>query len=311
MSGNDVVVALTPGDPWGVGPEVAARAARGWTVRGASLVMYGPASVLETLDYGPWEARLVPEPPFQRPPRPGPSAWGGRIAMESLEAAVRDAMAGGVSAIVTGPVSKQSMHLAGWRYPGQTECLASLTGASHVAMMMANGCHRVVLATRHLPLRAVSSSLSIEGLVRLMALTHRELSAFLGRPPRLLVCGLNPHAGDGGLLGDEEQTLIAPAVREAVAEGCAAEGPVSAEEAFRRWGHDADIVIAMYHDQGVLPVKLLGLGGAVNVTLGLPIVRTSPGHGTAYSLAGTGKASEASMRAAMHWAVALARRRKA
>ena len=165
--------------------------------------------------------------------------------------------------------------------------------------------------SRHLPLRQVSSALHAADLVRLFALADRELTMLLGRRPRLLACGVNPHAGDGGLLGDEELLCIGPAVLEARGgKGVRHQrAGAPAEEAFLRWGSDADAVVAMYHDQGALPVKLLGLADAVNVTLGLPIVRTSPGHGTAFSLAGTGRASERSVLAAMRWAVALARKR--
>jgi len=294
----------------GIGPEVSIRAAHSFRVHGVRVILYGPESVWDGLPSArPWERMILPEPTIAPPTDRAPSAWGGTIAMESLEAAVRDAMAGQVDAVVTGPVSKQSMHLAGWKYPGQTELLAALTGAKDWAMMMAHGRHRVLLATRHIPLREVASSLNAEDLLRLVILADRELGALLGRRPCILVCGLNPHAGDGGLLGDEESTLIRPVVVEAVRQGCDARGPVSAEEAFLRWGAEVDVVIAMYHDQGVLPVKLLGIAHAVNVTLGLPMVRTSPGHGTAFSLAGTGKASERSVAAAMRWAVALARRK--
>lgn len=229
--------------------------------------------------------------------------------MEALEAAVRDALAGRVDAVVTGPVSKQSMHLAGRAYPGQTELLAELTNAQAWAMMLAHGRCRVVLATRHVPLKDVPSALASSDLPGLLLLVDRELEGLLGRRPRIMVCGVNPHAGEGGLLGHEEETLIAPSVAEAARRGCDARGPVSSEEAFVRWS-DADVVVAMYHDQGALPVKLRGLDDAVNVTLGLPVVRTSPGHGTAFSLAGTGRASHRSMATAMRWAVALARSRQ-
>ena len=230
--------------------------------------------------------------------------------MDSLEQALRDAAAGCVDAIVSAPVSKQSMHRAGWRFPGQTELLAERTGCTEWAMMLAHGQHRVILATRHLPLRDVPGALSRDGLVRTFHLANAELGAFLGRQPRILVCGLNPHAGDGGLLGEEEVTIIGPAVGDAARAGCQILGPVSAEEAFMQCGRHADVVVAMYHDQGALPVKLLGLEEAVNVTLGLPVVRTSPGHGTAYALAQTGSADHRSMLTALKWAVALARRRR-
>jgi 4-hydroxythreonine-4-phosphate dehydrogenase len=225
--------------------------------------------------------------------------------MDAVEAAVADAVCGRVQAIVTGPVSKESLHLAGRRLSGQTEILAELTKAKQYAMMLANGKHRVVLATRHMPLRTVASSLRTEKLRELFHLVDRSLTRFLQRRPRVLVCGLNPHAGDGTLLGDEEERIIAPAIDVAAAEGILIRGPVSGEEAFMTWGDAADVVIAMYHDQGAIPVKSLGLHRAVNVTLGLPIIRTSPGHGTAFQLVGTGRADERSFTTAMHWAVAL------
>ena len=226
--------------------------------------------------------------------------------MDALEAAVSDAVPGKILGVVTGPVSKESLHLAGWRFPGQTEILAALTHAEQWAMMLANGKRRVVLATRHIPLRDVSSSITTEALRALFLLVDRSLSRFLRRKPRLLVCGINPHAGDGGLFGDEEKTVIAPAIRSVANEGVRITGPVPGEAAFMMWGDSADVVIAMYHDQGAIPVKCLGLHRAVNVTLGLPIVRTSPGHGTAFPLVGTGRADPRSFLTAMHWAVAMA-----
>lgn len=311
MSGNHCTLALTPGDPQGIGPDVVVRAAVAFDMPRVELVLYGPASAWEghVAPSSPWRRVELPEPPYQRESLRAPSAWGGSVAMTSLEAAVRDAMAGTVSAVVTGPVSKQSIHLAGYAYPGQTEYLAALTAAQDWAMMLAHGRHRVLLATRHLPLRDVPDALRTDDLARLFLLADRELGMLLGRRPRILVCGLNPHAGDGGLVGKEEVTVITPAVAEAARQGCLIQGPVSAEEVFMRWGGGADVAIAMYHDQGALPVKLLGLGSAVNVTLGLPIVRTSPGHGTAFGLAGTGQASARSLGAALRWAVALVRRR--
>jgi 4-hydroxythreonine-4-phosphate dehydrogenase len=225
--------------------------------------------------------------------------------MDALQAAVSDAISGRILGVVTGPVSKESLHLAGWRFPGQTEILAALTNAKQWAMMLANGKHRVVVATRHIPLRDVASSITTGELRELFLLVDRTLSRFLRRRPRMLVCGLNPHAGDGGLLGDEEETVITPAIMSLANEGALIRGPVSAEEAFMTWGTMADVVIAMYHDQGAIPVKCLGLHRAVNVTLGLPIVRTSPGHGTAFSLAGTGRADARSFLTAMYWALAM------
>ncbi len=304
-------LAITPGDPLGIGPEIAAKALARWREEETKAVLYGPeeewARVAEHIgNTHHVDMVSLPSPSGRKPATPQASAWGGAVAMEALECAVRDAMEGVVDAVVTGPVSKQSMHLAGWRYPGQTELIAKLTGAEEYAMMLANGVHCAVLATRHVPIREVSSCLSVEGLVTLVLLVDRELRRLLKRQPRILVCGLNPHAGDRGLLGSEEREIIAPAMEAARGQGICIVGPISAEEAFMTWGRDGDVVIAMYHDQAAIPIKMLGLHSAVNVTLGMPVVRTSPGHGTAFSLVGTGRADEGSFLEAMKWATRLA-----
>jgi 4-hydroxythreonine-4-phosphate dehydrogenase len=283
-----------------------------WKIRDVQLALYGPEDLWERafsqrgIKDPPVSVVSLPLPASPPPMMAEPSPWGGAVAMDALEAAVNDAVSGAVLGVVTGPVSKESLHLAGWRFPGQTEILAALTNADQWAMMLANGKHRVVLATRHVPLRDVASGITTEGLRALFLLVDRALCRFLRRRPRIVVCGLNPHAGDGGLFGDEEERVITPAIASVTAEGALISGPVSGEEAFMTWGDKADVVIAMYHDQGAIPVKCLGLHRAVNVTLGLPIVRTSPGHGSAFSLVGTGRADERSFTTAMHWAVAMA-----
>jgi len=313
LSGKPGILALTPGDPSGIGPEIVAKSLARWKIGDVRLALYGPDEVWSgvlaeaELKLQSLEIISLPYPRQTRPKKPSPSAWGGIVAMEALEAAVSDAIIGKVMAVVTGPVSKGSMSLAGWNFPGQTELLAKLTEADEWAMMLANGKHRVVLATRHIRLGQVVENLNTDRLIALFVFVDRELRAILKKKPRILVCGVNPHAGDAGLLGDEEKKIIEPAVRAANCRGVDIVGPVSAEEAYSRWGEAADVVVAMYHDQGAVPVKLLGLHSAVNVTLGLPIVRTSPGHGTAFSLAGTGRADERSFLNAMRWAVALAR----
>jgi 4-hydroxythreonine-4-phosphate dehydrogenase len=312
LSGKPGTLALTLGDPAGIGPEIAVKAVMNWKIRDVQLALYGPESLWEKaftrlgVENPPVAVVPLPMPAASPSARAAPSRWGGMVAMGAIEAAVHDAISGTLMGVVTGPVSKESLHLAGWRYPGQTEILGALTNAEQWAMMLANGKHRVVLATRHIPLRNVASSITSEGLRALFLLVDRSLTRFLGRKPRIVVCGLNPHAGEGGLLGTEEETVIAPAIESASGCGVMVRGPVSGEEAFMTWGETADIVIAMYHDQGAIPVKSLGLHRTVNVTLGLPIVRTSPGHGTAFSLAETGRADERSFLTAMYWAVALA-----
>ncbi len=213
--------------------------------------------------------------------------------------------------MVTGPISKAAMHLSGYAYPGHTELLAERTGTPEVAMMLAGGAFRVVLATIHCALAEVPGRLTDEGLFRLLDLTCRALARDFGLArPRLGVAALNPHAGEGGMFGREEETVIAPAVRRAEAAGLTVQGPYPADTLF--WRHsqgEFDAIVAMYHDQGLIPLKLLHFMDAVNVTLGLPIIRTSVDHGTAYDLAGTGKAHPGSLKAAILMAGEMARRR--
>ena len=221
------------------------------------------------------------------------------------------ALKGKVAGLVTGPISKMALKMAGYAYPGHTELLREKTGAAEAAMMLAGGRFRVVLATTHLPLKEVSCHLSREGLIRLFALTCRSLKNDFGiAQPRLGVAALNPHASEGGLFGSEEMETIIPAVLEAHDQGLPVSGPFPADTLF--WRHsqgEFDAVCAMYHDQGLIPLKLLHFMDAVNVTLGLPIIRTSVDHGTAYDLAGTGKAHPGSLKAAIRLAAEIARRR--
>jgi 4-hydroxythreonine-4-phosphate dehydrogenase len=229
-----------------------------------------------------------------------------------LERAVAGALAGEFDAIVTAPVHKGVINDAGVPFPGHTEFLARLTGTPRVVMMLTSGELRVALATTHLPLRAVSAALSVDSLCATAAIVARDLARWWSiREPRLAVCGLNPHAGEGGHLGDEEQRVIAPAIERMRAQGIRASGPLPADTAFVPQvlaGFDA--VLAMYHDQGLPVVKHAGFERAVNVTLGLPIVRTSPDHGTAFDLAGTGRADRRSLAAAVELATRLAAQRR-
>lgn len=227
--------------------------------------------------------------------------------------AVDLALQGEVAGIVTGPISKAAMHLAGYPYPGHTELLAARTGAREVAMMLAGDGFRVVLATIHCPLREVAQRLSIDGLSRLIGLTQRSLQADFGMAePRIGIAALNPHASEGGLFGNEEAEIITPAIQQAQAAGISAAGPFPADTLFvRHQRGEFDAVVAMYHDQGLIPLKLLYFGQAVNITLGLPIIRTSVDHGTAYELAGTGQADPGSLQAAIRLAALMARHRRA
>jgi len=242
-----------------------------------------------------------------------PSAAGGQAMVSYILTAVDMALNMEVAGIVTGPISKAALNLAGYRYPGHTELLAERTGAPEVAMMLAGGSFRVVLATIHCALSEVPDRLSFDALIRLFTLTLRALKNDFGiAQPSLGVAALNPHASEGGLFGDEEKEVIIPAVLEARGRGLAVSGPFPADTLF--WRHaqgEFDAICAMYHDQGLIPLKLLHFMDAVNVTLGLPIIRTSVDHGTAYDLAGTGDAHPGSLKAAIFMAAEMAGRRAA
>ena len=283
-------IAITAGDPAGIGPEIAAAAAADPRVLAVcEPVVYGPAA------------------PFTGPIGQ-PSAASGPAAYDTLVRAADDARAGRVDAIATAPVSKLAFSMAGLPWKGHTDLLGHLTGAPRVAMMFWSEPLRVVLATVHIPLGEVPAALTRETLDGIIDLTWRELPRFGGGPsPRLALAGVNPHAGESGVLGGEEGRTLEPAVAAARARGIDIEGPFPGDTVFLRASRGAfDAVIACYHDQGLIPVKLLAFGDSVNVTLGLPIIRTSVDHGTAYDIAGRGVAEPGSMVAATLLAARLA-----
>jgi 4-hydroxythreonine-4-phosphate dehydrogenase len=230
-------------------------------------------------------------------------AEAGRFAGQAIEEAARLALAGEVDAIVTGPVHKQALHLAGYRYPGVTEFLGHLAGDVPVAMMLAAGGLRVVLVTTHLPLRDVPAALTTERIVQTGRIAADALRRWWGiAAPRLALCALNPHAGEGGLFGDEDDRVLRPA-----AQALGAAGPLPADTVFvKALRGEFDAVLAPYHDVGMTAVKVAGFGTGVNVTLGLPFIRTAPDHGTAFDIAGQDKADPTSMRAALELAAELA-----
>jgi 4-hydroxythreonine-4-phosphate dehydrogenase len=240
-------------------------------------------------------------------PEPSRAVRAGQIAGHSVEAAARLALTGAADAIVTAPLHKHALQLAGFPYPGHTEWLAHLAGDVEVAMMLATDRLRVVLVTTHVPLRAVPELLTVDRIVRVGRVTQRALGEWWGlAAPRLAVCALNPHAGEGGLFGDEEERVLGPA-----AAMLGAAGPLPADTVFvRALRGDFDAVLAPYHDVGMTAIKVAGFGSAVNVTLGLPFPRTSPDHGTAFDIAGTGRADPSSMRKALELAIELAGRRR-
>ncbi|MFO7813177.1 MAG: 4-hydroxythreonine-4-phosphate dehydrogenase PdxA [Pelovirga sp.] len=232
----------------------------------------------------------------------------GRAMAAYIDQAARRCLNGSAHSMVTCPINKKAINAAGFSFPGHTEFLADRCGVKQVVMMLAGSSLKVCLVTTHLPLTAVAQQLSVETILTTLRITHHALQhQFTLHQPRLAVLALNPHAGENGLFGDEEQRLIAPAIKTACTEGIAASGPHSADTLFHFAVHEnsADAVICMYHDQGLIPLKLLHFDDAVNVTLGLPIIRTSVDHGTAYDLAGSGKASTASLCAALHMAAGM------
>jgi 4-hydroxythreonine-4-phosphate dehydrogenase len=285
-------IAITVGDPAGIGPEIARKAAHDPRVM----------SVCEPVLYGP--------PPGSRFTPGEVSAEAGRAAYDAICRAVGDAQAAVVAAVATAPVNKLALSRAGLPWKGHTDLLAHLTGSDRVAMMFWSAPLKVVLATIHVPLAAVPAALTQELVEGIVALAARELPRFGVDRPRLAVAGLNPHAGEGGLLGEEERRVLRPAVEAARARGIDVDGPFPGDTIFGRAVRgEFDAVVACYHDQGLIPVKLLAQGRAVNVTLGLPIIRTSVDHGTAFDIAGRGIADPASLIEATLLAARLARLR--
>jgi 4-hydroxythreonine-4-phosphate dehydrogenase len=285
-------VAITVGDPAGIGPEIAAKAAAEPRVTAAcEPVLYGDTAPDATAGIRAGEV----------------SAEAGRAAHAAIVAAVRDAQASTVDAIATAPINKEAFALAGFRWPGHTELLQELTGAPRVAMMFYAEALRVVLATVHVALKDVSRLLTASRLRDTIELAADALPRFGIATPRLALAGLNPHAGEHGVIGAEEDRVLAPVAAECRALGIDITGPIPGDTVFVRAARgEFDAVIACYHDQGLIPVKLLAFGKAVNVTLGLPVIRTSVDHGTAFDIAGQGIADPSSMIEAVLLAARLA-----
>lgn len=288
-------IAITLGDPAGIGPEIVAKAIRDASVLACcNPVVVGDPAVFARHRQPLPKTEMLCGPGLHRSLAMGrPSAEAGRAAIESLRQGVVLVLGRQVSALVTAPVSKESFHLAGLGFPGHTEFLARECHAAAVAMLMVAGPLRALLLTRHLPLAAVSRRLTAEVIKEGARLGDAFVRRFLGkRHPRLVLCGLNPHAGDGGLLGREEKGVMRPAVRQLQRNGLFVQGPLPADSVFRDMarGH-YDVALAAYHDQGMIPLKLHAPERLVNLTLGLPFIRTSPGHGTAYDIAGKRRAN--------------------
>ncbi len=237
-------------------------------------------------------------------------AYAGRAVVEYIRKAVLLATQGEVAAITTAPINKETLKMAGYSWPGHTELLAELTGTSDFGMMLAGGGLRVIIATIHCALKDVPGLITKDGVLRTIRLAARACRELGIETPRIVVAGLNPHAGEAGIFGDEEILHISPACEQARAEGLAVTGPLPPDTLFYKAKRgDFDIVVAMYHDQGLIPLKMLAFGSAVNVTIGLPIIRTSVDHGTAYDIAGQGIADPASLIEALKMAAQIAENR--
>ena len=309
------LLGLTVGDPAGIGPEVCLMAARDPRAGVARLLAIGSRVALErarAVVTDPPELRVVGSPAKARF-EPGVldvlvvpsdqdvpvgelSVAAGQIAYEGVERAVSLAVAGEIDGIVTAPLNKEAIALAGHPYPGHTEILADLTGTRDFAMMLTAHRLRVVHVTTHIGIGQVLERVTTDRVLTTIRLAHRALLDMGLEAPSVGVAGLNPHAGERGLFGDEELTTILPAIEQARAEGIDATGPWPADTLFGRAVHgDFDVAIAMFHDQGHIAVKVLGFETGVNATIGLPIVRTSVDHGTAFDIAGTGTAGHDSL----------------
>ena len=323
------MLALTMGDPAGIGGELTLQA---WTLLHASgpafAALDDPARLaaldagvpIQTVDSITEAASVFPHAlpvlPIAlavpvMPGRPDPANAPAVIA--SIERAVHLALAGEAAAVVTNPISKAVLYRAGFAHPGHTEFLGALTGAPHPVMMLANDFLRVVPVTVHVGLRTAIDGLTTAAILHAARITAAALRTRFGiAAPRLALAGLNPHAGEGGAMGDEEARIIQPAIDTLRAEGMHITGPHPPDTMFTqaaRAGYDA--AICMYHDQALIPLKTLDMASGVNITLGLPIIRTSPDHGTAFDIAGTGRADPSSLVAALRLAATLAGRQPA
>lgn len=325
-------IALSVGDAAGVGPELALRCAALPEVQQLCLpILIGPAGVLArvseqlglplppTVEWTVIEARTLSDdqaavvtdvgalPSDQVDPGKFTAATG-RASFEAVESAIASAMARQVDAVVTGPIQKEAWHQAGISFPGHTELLAERTGAGEVRMMLTSETISCALVTIHVPLADVPAALTVDGVAQTIDLAAEAIARRLDRQPRVTVCGLNPHAGEHGLFSHgEESEVIEPAIRRAQAAGRQVTGPLPPDTAFTPAQRQrTDVYVCMYHDQGLIPLKALSFEDAVNVTLGLPIVRTSPDHGTAMDLAWEGRANHLSMLAAIRLAADLA-----
>jgi 4-hydroxythreonine-4-phosphate dehydrogenase len=311
-------LAITMGDPGGVGPEIIAKALCCDEVRdycmpiviGDRVPMEESLHLLKTS----LPLRTITSPEKSKPVRRGgsielidmgvikrfrkgePTAEGGKVCVRYIKRAVELALEKQVDGIVTAPISKKALNMAGFRWPGHTEMLSELTHTEDYTMMLTGGPLRVILVTIHTPLKSVPALITKERVLKVLRLAKKACDMFGISSPRIAVAGLNPHAGEAGLFGDEEIKEITPAIEEAIREEIPVSGPHPPDTVFHKaYKGEIDIIVCMYHDQGLIPLKMVAFDKGVNITMGLPFVRTSPDHGTAYDIAWRGIANPSSM----------------
>ncbi len=311
-SNLNIPIAVTAGEPAGIGPDLCLALAA--TERCSDIVVIADPVVLRArasrlgIDY-PEQLQVLPITCPDPDVCGVPSTANAAALLESLRLAMNGCQRGQFSALVTAPLQKSIINDAGIPFTGHTEFLAELSNTPKPVMLLVAGDLRVALASTHLPLRKVPEYLTQDGIRAVLKILHADLQTRFGiENPEIVVCGLNPHAGEGGHLGEEDEAVIAPVVRELASAGLNVRGPVPADTAFTPAAGSKDVVLAMYHDQGLPVLKYAGVGHAVNVTLGLPIIRTSVDHGTALDIAGTGQADAGSLIAAIELAADMAAR---
>lgn len=328
---SKLLIGITMGDPCGIGPEIVVKSLKSPAIRKiANYVIIGNEHVLEhaagtskiPLKYQTISHILEVEDskqPISLLPMGNATsnfikmkkatAEGGELSVQCVIRGINLAMSGHIDALVTAPICKEAIHLGGYGYPGHTEMLKVFSGAERVVMLMAGGKLRVAFVTTHIALKDVPQIITIQDILGTIIISDNNLKQYFGlKKPRIAVCGLNPHAGEEGIFGDEESKVIIPAIEKAKKKGIQCDGPVSADTVFYKALKGAyDVVVAIYHDQGAIPLKLHAFETGVNITLGIPFIRTSPDHGTAYDIAGKGIANPQSMMEAIKMAAKMAR----
>lgn len=326
-----LLIGITMGDPCGIGPEIIVRSlASSALKRAANYIIIGNQAVLDSTAQSlkiPFRYRVVSlDTDIECVSTPIsllssehfdlnlikkrlPTAEGGELSFQWIKKGIDLALQGKINALVTAPICKEAIHMAGYQYPGHTEILRDLSKVKRVVMLMIGGSLRVAFVTTHIALHEVSQSITVKNVLETITICNTYLKKyFTPRNPRIAVCGVNPHAGEEGIFGNEEKNIIVPAVKKAKKLGIECDGPVSADTVFyKALKGRYDLVVSMYHDQGAIPLKLHAFETGVNITLGIPFIRTSPDHGTAYDIAGKGIANPDSMREAIMTAIMMAK----